>query len=231
MAQLSALRKRAHRTVRYHWMLERVQYELRRNPLLTLPIAGQPRLELRPDDIIVDCGANVGDITSRFARTGARVYAFEPNPMCFALLTRRFRAMPTVKCFNEGVMDKDCELTLSTPEAHGQWDSVETTVAASLVHGALNEHAYGVRRDTVRCIDLARFIREVGPVRLLKLDIEGAEIPVINHLLDTHAIDLVDLTVVETHEKQIPHLAAVTGELRARIAREGLAAKINLDWN
>jgi hypothetical protein len=65
---------------------------------------------------------------------------------------------------------------------------------------------------------------------LLKLDIEGAEIRVLNHLMDTGAIELVELTVVETHEDQIPSLIAQTNELRSRIQKSGYASRIRLDW-
>jgi hypothetical protein len=67
-------------------------------------------------------------------------------------------------------------------------------------------------------------------VRLLKLDIEGAEIPVINQLIDSSTIDLIDLLVVETHEKQQPSLIEETDRLRNRIRELGYNSKFRLDW-
>lgn len=64
----------------------------------------------------------------------------------------------------------------------------------------------------------------------MKIDIEGSEIEVINRLIDTNAIDLIDYLVVETHEKQMPHLLDKTNALRSRINSLGLDKKINLDW-
>ena len=52
----------------------------------------------------------------------------------------------------------------------------------------------------------------------------------INRLIDTKAIDLIDYLVVETHEKQMPHLLDKTNALRSRINSLGLDKKINLDW-
>jgi hypothetical protein len=66
-------------------------------------------------------------------------------------------------------------------------------------------------------------------VRVLKLDIEGPENAVLNRLLDTGTIILVDLVVAETHEWN-PTLLAATNALRERIDGEGLAAKVRLDW-
>ena len=67
-------------------------------------------LMVKSGDVIIDCGANIGSVTSLFARSGAIVYAFEPNPLSFTILSRRFRAMPTVHCFNQGVFDRQCRL-------------------------------------------------------------------------------------------------------------------------
>src|SRR3546814_8424189 len=43
---------------------------------------------LRPGDIAIDCGANVGRFTRPIAEGGATVHAFEPNPDAFAELSR-----------------------------------------------------------------------------------------------------------------------------------------------
>ena len=129
----------------------------------------------------------------------------KPNPLCFGILSRRFRYTSNVKCFQQGVMDRPCTLTLSTPTAHEQWDEIDTTVGASFVFPETKE----VTSTDVECIDLAAFISRLPHVRLLKLDIEGSEIPVINHLMETGAIDKIDLTVVETHEPFPPNLRPV----------------------
>jgi hypothetical protein len=44
---------------------------------------------LKPGGIAIDCGANVGDIATKLAKTGIRVYAFEPNPYAFQKLQSR----------------------------------------------------------------------------------------------------------------------------------------------
>jgi FkbM family methyltransferase len=223
-------KRHAYRGVRRHWTIERLQYLLRRNPRLSLPDINL-ELTLDPGDIIIDCGANVGNISSRFARAGATVYAFEPNPLCFDILMRRFRAMPMVHCFNQGVMDRACTLTLRSAMSHGVWDELDTSVASTLLPDTLDSSCYKVRETTVECIDLDAFIRSLGMrVRFLKLDIEGAEIAVLNRLLDTQTIDLIDLVAAETHETQMPPLREATEVLRRRIELMGLQQKIRLDW-
>ncbi len=233
---LGRIRKVAYRKIRYHWLTERIQYQLRRDSTLKLSeklcTPDDFEITVNPGDVIVDCGANIGDVTSLFARSGATVYAFEPNPLCFNILSRRFSALPSVHCFNQGVMDRDCRLTLSTPNPHERWDAMETTIVSSFIQDAMTTDKYTVQKAEIECIDIARFVRSLARrVRLLKLDIEGAEIAVINRLIDSGSIDLIDMIVTETHESGIPQLKDSTDALRRRIRNSDLEGKIRFDWN
>jgi FkbM family methyltransferase len=223
-------KKRLRRQVRYHWLTERAQYLVRRNPILKLTQIGL-NLEIRPGEVIIDCGANVGNVTSLFARAGANVYSFEPNPLCFAILSKRFSAMPTVRCFNSGVMNRCCTLKLRIRNPHSRWDAIDLSLASSFVPGTLISDAYTLKKVEVECLDLSEFIRSLGSrVRLLKIDIEGSELAVLNHLIDTGTIELIDLALVETHEQQMPWLLEATNALRERIRNGSLETKIRLDW-
>ena len=113
------------------------------------------------DDICIDCGANVGDYTELMASTGARVYAFEPNPRAFHILSRRFRGLPTVQCFNQVVMDRDCVLSLNVPCAHGPWDAIDTTVSSSFIRGEHDSSEFEMRQVDIACINLGMFIRSL----------------------------------------------------------------------
>jgi FkbM family methyltransferase len=220
-------KKRFRRHVRYTGVAEYLCSRLRHGRRLRLPIGID--LDISPDDILIDCGANVGDVTTIFARTGAKVYAFEPQSVCFNILTRRFRMASKVTLINKGVMDRACLLDFSTPGPTTEWDALEATVAGSFLPEAMRDD-YMVSKSSVECTDIDKFIRSVGRVRLMKLDIEGAEIAVLNKLMDSGTINLVDLIVAETHERQIPSLSAATGALRKRIDETGLSHKIRLDW-
>jgi FkbM family methyltransferase len=217
---------RAKRAARRNPLVERVQCALRRETGVSFP-----EIELfvpcGPDDIIIDAGANVGDITSRCARTGATVHAFEPNPHCYALLTKRFSYMPNVKLHNAGVMDRSCSLVLESGKPYDDYDVFDTSLSSSFFSTKTGE----LDQMEVDCIDLAAFIKALGkPVALLKMDIEASEIPVLNHLIDTSVIDLVGIVIVETHERLSPEIARQTAELRHRIAHAELEQRVRLDW-
>lgn len=79
-------------------------------------------------------------------------------------------------------------------------------------------------------LDLIAFIDALPRrVSVLKLDVEGAEVPVLEKLLDTRVIDKINHIFAETHERKVPELAARTLALRNRIAFER-RNKLNLDW-
>lgn len=223
------LRKSLYRCFRYHSSTEWIQNVLRRSSTLALPEVGM-KMEILPGEVIIDCGANVGDLTSRFARTGANIYAFEPNPLAYDILIRRFRWLKTVKCYNKGVMDRDCVLSLHIPAAHGQWDAIEATVSSSFVARQVSP-TFEMRKLDVACVDLIKFVLSLERnVRLLKVDIEGAEIAVLDGLMNSGAIYKIDQLIVETHEKQRADLIPETEALRRRIRDSGLASRVNLDW-
>jgi hypothetical protein len=81
---------------------------------------------------------------------------------------------------------------------------------------------------TVEQIDFPAFIKALPcRVAILKMDIEGAEVPILERLLDTGLIERFDYVFAETHERVIPELVERTMALRARIAS---LHNINLDW-
>jgi FkbM family methyltransferase len=183
---------------------------------------------LEPDTIAIDCGANVGHYTALMAERGAEVYAFEPNPDAFAVLEKRFADAANVRCLRQAVSDRDGTARLYLHEDAAD-DPVRWSVGSSLVASKGN-----VRPDRfveVETIDLDAFVAGLGRrVRLLKLDVEGAELPVLRRLLETGRISLADRVLVEMHDLRVPELEAGGAELRRAIERGGLR-HVSLDWD
>lgn len=182
---------------------------------------------LGPGDVAVDCGANLGVFTRAMAETGATVHAFEPDPFCFARLVEAFADAPNVRLRNEAVGAADGTVSLyrsaafdEDPEAKSQSSSLFADKA-----GMAADPVAEVRRT-----DLAAFLDDQPRVALLKIDVEGAEVEILEKLFDTGLLSRVGAVFVETHETKLPALAERTAALRARVRAEGLR-HVNLDWD
>lgn len=83
----------------------------------------------------------------------------------------------------------------------------------------------------IEVIDLAQFILHLQKdVKVLKMDAEGIECSIVNHLIDSGAFQRVRHLLVETHDQHIPELKEETDVLRLRIQCER-RNNINLDWH
>lgn len=177
--------------------------------------------------LALDCGANVGRVTRAMARRGATVHAFEPNDSAYEQLTARTARWSNVQCHHAAVWVADEELELFMHESAAS-DPVTWSVGSSLLKEKTNVDQRSSERVTG--IDLARFILDLGrDVDLMKMDIEGAECRVLDHLLDTGTLHRVKRVVVETHDQQIPDLREATDALRRRITDSG-HPDVSLDW-
>lgn len=190
-------------------------------------VAAFHALQIGPGDLIIDCGANVGEITAGLARTGATVHAFEPNPVAFEVLKRETGSLPNVILHPCAVSDRAGTVTLYL-HRHLAADPLGHSAGSSLMSGKHNLDPNNSIQ--VSAVDLAHFIDELpGPVRVLKIDVEGLEAVLLNHLLDRGMLGKVDQVFCETHEFKVPGLLAECRALRRRLAREGIT-HVNLDW-
>lgn len=182
---------------------------------------------LSSDSICIDCGANVGSISKQMAITGAKVYAFEPNPFAFKQLEKNTKTFPNVICIPKGVYITDTQKELYFHKNSSQ-DEVYWSTGSSLLEfkGNVDKN----KNQLVELVDLDNFIINLNKkVDLLKMDVEGVEIEILNKLIDTGTIYKIDYIFVETHEKKIPELKSSTKSLRERIKFQKLS-NINLDW-
>jgi FkbM family methyltransferase len=198
-------------------------------PLAPKQQAWQEFLSLRmhEGDIAVDCGANVGKITQFLAREKATVYAFEPNPYAFQVLQEHFKDAPNVHCLQKGVWDCYGVLPLYLHK-NAHKDQVHWSTGSSLLACKQN-----VTKDgyiDIEVIDLAEFIQSLkARVKVLKLDVEGAECRILWKLIRDNTLELIDHVFVETHDHKIPELQWDTNELRQYI-RDNRLKNINLYW-
>jgi FkbM family methyltransferase len=186
---------------------------------------------LRPGDVVVDCGANRGDVTALLAASGAEVHAFEPDPYNLAKLEERFAGVAHVHLHAAAVGTSVGSIRLMRAanwEANPDLASVKSTVVA----GGQNI-AEGDGID-VALIDFPAFLRGLigshGRVAFVKIDIEGAELELLDALLHQGLFDHIQLTVAETHERKFKDLRPRFAALREAVAAAYPPTRVNLDW-
>ena len=186
--------------------------------------------QLRPDDVVIDCGANQGKVVAALAPSNARIVAFEPDPYAFGVLGGVAADLPNVELHDCAVGPEAARLTLFRAEGFDD-DPHNKSLSSTLVEGGRGMTADGVE---VEVIDLPARIEgllaEGRHIAFLKIDIEGAEIDLVNALEDRGLLARIGFTAVETHEAKFPERAADFAALRARIAAAHPAHRVNLDW-
>ncbi len=135
---------------------------------------------LAPGDVFVDIGANVGYdslLASSLVGAAGRVIAIEASPRTHALLQRNLAANPfssNVRAVNAAVADRPG--TLDLYEVNAANIGAATTLASR----------GGTRMASVEALPLEQILtaEERSRLRLIKMDVEGAEPPILRHLLE-----------------------------------------------
>ncbi|MDG3042306.1 FkbM family methyltransferase [Roseicyclus marinus] len=188
---------------------------------------------LQPGDVVLDCGANVGAVTGPLAETGATVHAFEPDPFAFGQLSARVADKPNVTLHNAAVGVTAGTVRLMRA-ANFDDNPMSGSVKSTVISGGRNiDEAEGATIE-VAMIALPDMIRDLaaksGRIAFLKMDIEGAELDLLEHMQAHRLFDLVGLTVAETHEMKFRDLRPRFAALRETIAAEYPVTRVNLDW-
>jgi FkbM family methyltransferase len=184
-------------------------------------------LERLDGGLCVDLGANVGTYTRRMAARAARVVAFEPDPWTATELRSRLGDLDNVEVIEAAAGTEEGQIEMYRAVGYSD-DPLRASESTSVFADKSNvDTAHAI---TVRQIDFPAWLAaQDAPVELLKIDIEGAEVPLLEALLDHPARDRVEMIFCETHESRLPALAARTKALRRRAARIA-RPRINLDW-
>ena len=185
--------------------------------------------KLNKNDVVIDLGANVGSITEILAKTKSKVYAFEPNTKAFYNLKKNMSKYDNVTLYNyaAGVKNSNIKLYL-----HKDYNISEDdlTQASSLNLNKENISRYNY--EIVKEINFSKFLSSLNrKIEIIKIDIEGYEIKLINHLLDNDILKNISKIYLETHENKNHLLKDDTLKLKDRIKKEGFEEKFFYGWH
>jgi FkbM family methyltransferase len=165
-----------------------------------------PRFQ--PEDVILDVGAHIGSFSNACLERGAgRVYAFEANLENYRIAVKNLASWGRDRCQVEHTAvwrsDDTDDFLWFTPSS----DPLNTGGGNVVFE---NEERVQICGDEcqcnaedfndgslVGCIGLDAILEDSGPVRLLKLDCEGSEFPI---LYTSKRLDQVEEIVGEFHE-------------------------------
>ncbi|MCX2743957.1 FkbM family methyltransferase [Mangrovivirga sp. M17] len=143
------------------------------------------------DPFIIDCGANIGIATLYFKSIypDSEILCFEANPDLFTFLNQNIivNKLYNITPVNAALSFKSGDVTLYIPESN-------PFLNASLVRENTKN-----KQIIVNAVRLSDFIGEKA-VDLLKIDIEGSENMVINELINSGKIDLINKIILEFHQ-------------------------------
>lgn len=132
-------------------------------------------VEINEGSVIVDVGANVGAfaIYANLWNSNANIYCFEPNPQVTPLLELNTQHFPNIKRYYSALGESDGELSLY----QHPYNTGETTTSQKIVGG---------KKVKVEVRNSGKFLNEKGisEIDVLKIDTEGAEIPILTGMKD-----------------------------------------------
>jgi FkbM family methyltransferase len=145
-------------------------------------------------ETVMDLGANIGLASLYFALSfpHARVFAVEPDAANFRLLTSNLEALNRVgraTAVQAGVWNADCDLEIDAPEETGAFNAVKVQTKSG---AKATQTVCGMTMNSL--LALSKFER----IDLLKIDIEGAEVPLLQG--DVDWLKRVECLAIEFHD-------------------------------
>jgi len=140
--------------------------------------------------VILDCGSNVGVSIMYFLSLypNAEITGFEPDPHIFRALKQNMTQNNlNVTLENVALCSEDCTIPFYVNDGFG-----------ALTGSIINERG-GNNKIDVDGKRLSQFISKYKKIDLIKIDIEGAEIGVLDDLCASNTLGLADNYVVEYH--------------------------------
>lgn len=151
--------------------------------------------------IAIDCGANLGSVTKQLVEKYDTVWAFEPNRYAFSRLYKRFSTVENVRLINAAIVppnkpsiariyfDYRSEGDLATKAKYSQ--------ATSIFEEKLNVSKD--KFDDVLAVNFTEFVKGLGFVDYIKMDVEGAEYEIVSDLIINGLMDKIGQLDVELH--------------------------------
>ncbi|MGO8731845.1 MAG: FkbM family methyltransferase [Terriglobia bacterium] len=155
-----------------------------------------------PGEVVIDVGANVGAFTYLCHTLGCRaIFCYEPGERNFQLLTSNVGSLPGVHLFHTAVWRSDGDGQQELILSEGPDSGSHSVMAAGHVLDFAAQRLLDASKEgyPATYVSLDAILEKFDRVKLLKLDCEGSEFPI---LLTSQRLDRVARVVGEVHEQE-----------------------------
>lgn len=161
--------------------------------------------------IFFDLGANLGEITKRVenfkVKKNIKIFSFEPDIENFKTLENKFKENKNITLENKAVWNYNGKINFSIGRCNHRTNSKITKI--------INDRNYDEKKYIntceVDCVDLCDYIDNLNLSEddfvAIKMDIEGAEYEVLNHMIEKNGIKNIDLLLIEFHREPEPGIS------------------------
>lgn len=143
---------------------------------------------LTPDSIVFDLGGFIGDFAEKiYQKYGCHVYVFEPHPVFFKKCVERFKTNKKIVVLNYGIANQSDKLELTDCGDGSSFFSGKRK-ATDMINCQLRE-VFAVLNEL-----------HISRINLMKINIEGAEYPLLEYLAAHEKLDIVDQYQIQFHK-------------------------------
>ncbi|HRH51346.1 MAG TPA: FkbM family methyltransferase [Panacibacter sp.] len=143
------------------------------------------------EPVIIDCGANIGMATLYFKQLfpAARIMAFEANPNIYELLKKNIENnnITNTELYNVALYNEEKELSFFTGDDSGN------------LRGSVMQGRGRNNEVIVKAQKLSGYLRKIEKADIIKMDVEGAELQIIQDLFDEGLLQKADQYIIEYH--------------------------------
>jgi FkbM family methyltransferase len=155
---------------------------------------------LNENSVVLDLGSNWGDVLKGLESCGCKVYAFEPHPFFYNYMKEEYGDNDNFIISDKAAWTKNEERKFYFKNSREAKNGGATLMSEKT--NIIDPYLF----DIVECFSISDFIKEIGHVDVLKIDVEGAEYEILYSILESGAHEKIRSIYVEDHERKMPSL-------------------------